>query len=99
MSKMNRALLILSLSVVAVLCGCSKEETHKNAASQVHDAAWYAEHPDDLRRDEKKCAGDAATMSRAACQNIYSAENAIEEKNMRDAATRNGAAGIAPAGK
>lgn len=40
----------------------------------VHSAAWYVTHPDVLKADEQRCAGDAATMTQAACQNIASAD-------------------------
>ena len=40
----------------------------------VHSAAWYVAHPDVLKTDEQRCAGDAATMTQAACQNAASAD-------------------------
>ncbi len=41
---------------------------------QIHSAAWYVKHPDILKQDEQRCAGDAATMTPAACQNVASAD-------------------------
>ncbi len=40
----------------------------------VHSGAWYVAHPDVLKTDEQRCAGDAATMTQAACQNVASAD-------------------------
>ena len=44
------------------------------APSQIHSAAWYVKHPNILKQDEQRCAGDAATMTPAACQNVASAD-------------------------
>lgn len=56
----------------------------------IHTAAWYVEHPDVLKQDEARCAGDAATMPQAACQNAYSADSTISETEMENAAAQNG---------
>jgi hypothetical protein len=54
-----------------------------------HSAAWYVAHPDVLRKDEQRCAGDAATILRAACQNIASADAQLNVIEMRNAAAAN----------
>jgi hypothetical protein len=41
---------------------------------RIHSAAWYVKHPDILKQDERRCAGDAGTMTPAACQNVASAD-------------------------
>ena len=41
---------------------------------EVHSAAWYLHHPDILKQDEQRCAGNAGTMTPAACQNVASAD-------------------------
>ena len=47
------------------------------APSQIHSAAWYVKHPNILKQDEQRCAGDAATMTPAACQNVASADTQL----------------------
>ena len=59
---------------------------HKPAATQqivvgtppslpvIHSAEWYVAHPDVLKVDEQRCAGNAATIPQAACQNAASAD-------------------------
>jgi len=44
------------------------------APSQIHSAEWYVKHPNILKQDEQRCAGDAATMTPAGCQNVASAD-------------------------
>jgi hypothetical protein len=61
-------------------------------AETIHTAAWYVAHPDILKQDEARCAGDAATMPQAACQNADSADSTISEMQMENAAAQNGAA-------
>jgi hypothetical protein len=39
-----------------------------------HSAQWYVAHPSVLKADEQRCAGDASTMTQAACQNVASAD-------------------------
>jgi hypothetical protein len=56
----------------------------------VHSAAWYVAHPDILHEDERRCAGDAATISRAACQNVASADAQLNVIEMQNAAAANG---------
>jgi hypothetical protein len=58
-------------------------------APVAHSAAWYVAHPDVLREDEKRCAGDAATMSPAACQNTASADAQLNVIEMQNAAAAN----------
>ena len=55
----------------------------------VHSAAWYVAHPDVLHEDERRCSGDAATISRAACQNAASADAQLNVIEMRNAAASN----------
>lgn len=62
-------------------------------SSIVHSAAWYVAHPDVLHEDEKRCAGDATTMSLAACQNVASADAQLNVIEMRNAAGVNQDAG------
>ncbi|MBU6418765.1 MAG: hypothetical protein KGQ79_03460 [Proteobacteria bacterium] len=59
----------------------------------VHTAAWYVTHPDVLRQDEKRCAGDAASISPAACENAQSADLQLSINDMKNAAAANAAAG------
>ncbi len=62
----------------------------------VHTAAWYVAHPNILKQDEQRCAGDAATIPRAACQNVASADAQIAAGVFAKAAAQNGAAGARP---
>jgi hypothetical protein len=55
----------------------------------VHTAAWYVAHPDILKQDEQRCAGDAASLPQAACQNAASADFQISEIDMKNAAAAN----------
>ena len=65
-----------------------------------HTAAWYVLHPDVLQQDEKRCSGDAATISRNSCQNADSADEQITEIQMQKAADENnvGSNSVAPNG-
>jgi hypothetical protein len=63
-------------------------------SAEVHTASWYVAHPDILKQDEMRCAGDAATISRAACQNAYSADEQRTQIDMQKAAAENGANGV-----
>jgi len=54
-----------------------------------HTAAWYVAHPEVLQQDEKRCSGDAATISRSSCQNADSADEQITEIQMQKAADEN----------
>lgn len=56
----------------------------------IHTADWYVAHPDVLKEDEHKCAGDASSMSAAACQNASSADARLSVIEMRNAAASNG---------
>jgi len=51
-----------------------------------HTAAWYVAHPDVLQQDEKRCSGDAGTISRSSCQNADSADEQLTEIQMQKAA-------------
>jgi hypothetical protein len=62
--------------------------------AEVHTANWYVAHPDILKQDEMRCAGDAATISQAACQNAYSADEQRTQTDMQKAAAENGADGV-----
>jgi hypothetical protein len=59
----------------------------------VHTADWYVAHPDVLKQDEGRCAGDAATISQASCQNVASADNQIGIVEMQKAAAQDGSSG------
>jgi len=63
-----------------------------------HTAAWYVAHPDVLQQDEKRCSGDAATISRASCQNADSADEQLTEIDMQRAADESSSGGnsVAP---
>jgi hypothetical protein len=56
-----------------------------------HTAAWYVAHPDVLQQDQKRCSGDAATISRSSCQNADSADEQLTEIQMQKAADENNA--------
>jgi hypothetical protein len=43
----------------------------------IHSAAWYVAHPEVLKVDEQRCAGDASAMTPAACQNVASADTQL----------------------
>jgi hypothetical protein len=60
-------------------------------SSEVHTADWYVAHADVLHQDGQRCAGDAATISPAACQNVASAESRLYVIEMRKAAAANAA--------
>lgn len=57
--------------------------------SEIHTADWYVAHPDILHKDEHRCAGDAATISQAACQNVASADARLNVIEMQSAASAN----------
>jgi hypothetical protein len=59
----------------------------------VHSTAWYVGHPDVLKKDEGRCAGDAATISQSACQNVDSADNQIGINEMEKASAQDGSSG------
>ena len=59
----------------------------------VHSTAWYVGHPDVLKQDEGRCAGDAATISPSACQNVDSADNQLGVIEMQKAAAQDGSSG------
>jgi hypothetical protein len=63
------------------------------APETVHTADWYVGHPDVLKQDEGRCAGDAATISQAACQNVDSADNQLGVSEMQRAAAQDGQIG------
>jgi hypothetical protein len=54
--------------------------------------ARHVAHPDMLRADEKRCAGDAASISPAACENADHAAARLFVKEMQKAADANGKA-------
>ncbi|MDE2342143.1 MAG: hypothetical protein KGL63_01905 [Betaproteobacteria bacterium] len=58
----------------------------------VHTASWYVAHPDIAKQDEARCGDNAATISRAACQNVESAEEELLANQMRNAAAENSSA-------
>ena len=61
-------------------------------APVVHTADWYVAHPDVLKVDEHKCAGDASSMTPAACQNTASADARLSVLQFQHAAAANGSA-------
>jgi hypothetical protein len=56
----------------------------------IHTADWYVTHPDVLKQDEGRCAGDAGTISQASCQNVASADDQIGILEMHSAAAQDG---------
>lgn len=60
------------------------------APTAVHTAKWYVAHPTVLKQDEMRCAGNAATISQASCQNISSADEQLTQIEMQKAAAENG---------
>lgn len=64
------------------------------AMAPVHTANWYVAHPEVLKEDEKRCAGDAATLTMAACQNVASADARLSVIEMQKAAAANASAGL-----
>lgn len=56
------------------------------APPQIHSAAWYVQHPEILKQDEQRCAGDAATLPQAACQNAASADAQLAGADYANAA-------------
>ena len=56
------------------------------AAPEVHSAAWYLRHPDILKQDERRCAGNAGMMTPAACQNVASADAQLASADYANAA-------------
>jgi len=63
-------------------------------ALEAHSAAWYLRHPEVLKRDEQRCAGNAEIITPAACQNVASADAELAGADYANAA----AAFNAPAG-
>ena len=65
-----------------------------------HTADWYVLHPDVLQQDERRCSGDAATISRSSCQNADSEDEQITEIQMQKADDENsaGSNSVAPNG-
>ena len=58
----------------------------------VHTAAWYVAHPDVLKANEKRCAGDAASIPQAGCQNASAADEQLSAADYANAAASNGGA-------
>lgn len=55
------------------------------APETVHTSDWYLAHRDILAADEKRCAGDAASISPAACQNVATAAKEVDSDNVMNA--------------
>lgn len=95
MKNTSRLCCGLAILGMVALYGCNKHDDRSGAGTDlgtVHSAEWYEAHPDTLKGDEKRCAGDAQSISQNACQNVYSAESSLGVKEMKDAADRNNAA-------
>lgn len=73
----------------------STEISPVSLSPEVHSAAWYVRHPDVLKQDERRCAGNAEMMTPAACQNVASADAQLAGADYANAA----AAFNAPAGQ
>ncbi|MDE8346828.1 MAG: hypothetical protein POH28_11760 [Acidocella sp.] len=67
--------------------------------SQIHSASWYVKHPDILKQDELRCAGDAATMTPASCQNVASADAQLASADYATAAAAFNATAAPPNSK
>lgn len=50
----------------------------------IHTADWYLAHRDVLKVDEQRCAGDAANISPAACQNVREAVSEVDNNNFQN---------------
>ena len=102
-AKAGVCVLVAALGVSGVLAvvqtyGPSRNSISPGSAAlpltiQDHTAAWYVAHPDVLQQDEKRCSGNAATISRASCQNADSADEQLTEIDMQRAAEENSAGG------
>ncbi len=57
----------------------------RQSQPDAHTIAWYVAHPDILKQYERRCADDAATMSPAPCQDVYSAEAQLSAGRMQKA--------------
>ncbi len=57
----------------------------------VHTASWYVAHPVIAKMDEARCGDNAPSISRAACQNVESAEEQLLADEMHQAAMSNSA--------
>lgn len=95
MSTSSRCPILLSLFAVLSLYGCNRHSDQGGESSssthEVRSVEWYQNHPEDLKADEGKCAGEAPILNRDACQNVYSAETNLGVKEMEDAAHNNAA--------
>jgi hypothetical protein len=99
-------ILALAGSGAAVYLGYRVSNTPKPAAlvavtrsSEIHTADWYVAHPDVLHQDEQRCAGDAATIAPAACQNAFNADARLAAIEFQKAAAAAGAAAKADAAR
>jgi hypothetical protein len=94
-----KARIVATLLALSSLYGCNKHEDQRSAAPATdRNTEWYESHPETLKADEAKCAGEAPSLSQDVCQKVFSAENSIGAKEMHDAAARNNAAS-SPAGQ
>jgi hypothetical protein len=53
---------------------------------EVHTANWYVAHPNVLKADEQRCAGDAARIPQVACQNAAAADAQLSAAEYANAA-------------
>lgn len=95
--RLSSIVLCASVPLMA-LNGCGKvpKQGSHGETDLAHSTAWYQEHPDALRADEKGCAGETPRLSREACRNLYAAENALGVQEMQDAARHNNDAAQQP---
>ena len=97
MTKRSRFPILLSVVAVLSVYGCNKHSDQGggsgSSTQEVRSVEWYQSHPEDLKADEGKCASEAPTLTRNACQNVYSAETTLGVKEMEDAAHNNAARG------
>ncbi len=86
---------VVSAGVVAVTIDQNHEarENKKivvtSSIEHAHSASWYVAHPDTLKQDGHRCAGDATAISSAVCQNVASAESTIGAAEMKSVAAEN----------
>lgn len=97
-AKIAIGLIIIFVGGGAVILFSNLSPSHKTGLSVgavvnpgppppiVHSAAWYVAHLDVLKADEQRCAGDAATITQAACQNVASADAQLASADYAKAA-------------
>ena len=91
------AIVIFGGAIVAIHTANEPSHVTSPATTQftppvVHTTAWYVAHPDVLKADERRCAGDAASIPQAGCQNASAADAQLSAADYANAAASNGGA-------